>query len=57
MVNNVEASVEACDHLIKLGHKDIAFISGPANRVSSDFRTKGFQKAMEGKTGCLRPDH
>ena len=55
MVNNVEASVEACDHLIKLGHKDIAFISGPANRISSDFRTKGFQKAMEEKLGASDP--
>jgi DNA-binding LacI/PurR family transcriptional regulator len=55
MVNNIEASAEACNYLIQLGHKDIAFISGPANRISSDFRTKGFQKTMQEKLGVADP--
>jgi DNA-binding LacI/PurR family transcriptional regulator len=55
IVNNYEASKEACDYLISLGHKKIAFIAGPANRISSDQRTKGFVGAMEEEFGSLEP--
>lgn len=49
VVNNFEASKEACEHLISLGHHDIAFIAGRANRISSDKRTQGYQIAMTEK--------
>lgn len=53
LVNNVEASKEATNHLISLGHKEISYIAGPANRISSDQRTSGYISAMEEKYGSF----
>ncbi|MDK2982426.1 MAG: LacI family transcriptional regulator [Chloroflexota bacterium] len=54
VVNNLEASAEACNHLIDLGHKRIAFIAGPESRISADLRTKGYLSAMQASFG--QPD-
>lgn len=56
--DNVQASVTVVDHLVKLGHKKIAFISGQAktSRNATD-RLKGFHQAMA-KNGLEVPaDH
>ena len=45
-VDNIRAGYKAAEHLIKLGHKRIGYISGPEGIVLSRDRLKGFQKAM-----------
>lgn len=37
---------QAIDHLHKLGHRDIAFISGPANLLSAKIRRQAFVTAL-----------
>ncbi len=46
--DNVDAAVQVVDHLVKLGHRKIAFISGQTgtSRNALD-RLKGFQQAMK----------
>ncbi|MGB1198089.1 MAG: LacI family DNA-binding transcriptional regulator [Thalassotalea sp.] len=46
MVNDFEASVSITQHLIDLGHKDIAFIAGEADHKSTVERLKGYKKAL-----------
>ncbi len=46
MINNTDAAYHATSHLIKLGHKDVAFISGPEKMSTSRFRQQGYQQAM-----------
>lgn len=45
-INNVDAAYHATNHLLKLGHRDVAFISGPENMSTSRFRQLGYQQAM-----------
>ncbi len=45
-IDNSRSAYEATAHLIGLGHRRIAFISGPANSTSSYDRLKGYQEAM-----------
>jgi DNA-binding LacI/PurR family transcriptional regulator len=54
--DNVDAAVQVVDHLVKLGHKKIAFISGQigTSRNALD-RLKGFQQAMK-KHGLAIPE-
>jgi LacI family transcriptional regulator len=54
--DNIQASVSVVDHLVKLGHKKIAFISGQSktSRNATD-RLKGFKLAME-KHGLALPE-
>ncbi|HVZ79319.1 MAG TPA: LacI family DNA-binding transcriptional regulator [bacterium] len=48
--DNVQAAVTVVDHLVKLGHKKIAFISGqPKTSRNANDRLRGFRMAMEGK--------
>jgi LacI family repressor for deo operon, udp, cdd, tsx, nupC, and nupG len=44
-VDNVQAASTAVNHLITLGHRDIAFISGPPRPISSD-RQQGYVQAL-----------
>jgi DNA-binding LacI/PurR family transcriptional regulator len=46
-INNTDAAYHATNHLIRLGHKDVAFIGGPEKMSTSRFRKLGYQKAME----------
>lgn len=47
-INNVDASYHATKHLIDLGHKDVAFISGPENRTTTaHYRLMGYLQAMK----------
>ncbi|WP_372749593.1 LacI family DNA-binding transcriptional regulator [Litorivivens sp.] len=46
-IDNVAAAAEAINHLIELGHRDIAFINGPADSPLCDDRMLGFRQAMQ----------
>jgi len=47
IVDNFKGGYEATRHLIELGHKQIAHISGPQFFLSSRERERGFRQAME----------
>ena len=46
-VDHVEAAAAATDHLIELGHRRIAHISGNEHAPMAEHRRRGFLKAME----------
>ncbi len=45
-VDNVQAANTAVSHLITLGHRDIAFISGPNSRPICADRERGYEQAL-----------
>lgn len=53
-INNVDAAYHATTHLINLGHKDVAFISGPEEMSTSRSRQIGYLQAMK-DAGNLPP--
>lgn len=46
LVDNKSGGYEAAKHLIKLGHKEIAYINGPIDARDNVQRRKGFEQAM-----------
>lgn len=46
LVDNFDGGYKATSHLLKLGHKDIAFISGGTDSYSSIERHKGYKFAL-----------
>lgn len=46
-IDNINAARRATEHLIKLGHKRIAHITGPMNVVLSRDRLKGYKQTMK----------
>ena len=55
LIDNQGASQDAVEHLIGLGHKRIAHISGPVPEVMSIHRRDGYRKAMAA-SGLAIPD-
>jgi LacI family transcriptional regulator len=47
VIDNLKAAYEATQHLIKIGHKRIAIITGPPDRSTAFERTEGFRRAMQ----------
>lgn len=45
-IDNVQAAADATQHLLDLGHQQIAFIGGPKNFTLCKERLKGFRKVM-----------
>jgi len=45
-VDNVKAAYTAVEHLITLGHREIAFISGPNSRRICADRERGYEQAL-----------
>ncbi|MFC4766306.1 LacI family DNA-binding transcriptional regulator [Effusibacillus consociatus] len=45
-IDNISSARKATEHLIQLGHRRIAHISGPMNIVLSRDRLRGYQQAM-----------
>ena len=45
-INNENGGYIATQHLLKLGHQRIAFLSGPAHKSDSQNRLKGYKKAL-----------
>jgi LacI family xylobiose transport system transcriptional regulator len=48
---------EATRHLIELGHRDIAIITGPDDMMAATARLSGFRAALEGAGLTLRPEY
>ncbi|WP_286271208.1 LacI family DNA-binding transcriptional regulator [Thalassotalea hakodatensis] len=47
MVNDHEAALSITQHLVDLGHKNIAFIAGEAEHMSTVERLRGYKKALK----------
>jgi LacI family xylobiose transport system transcriptional regulator len=47
----------AARHLIELGHRDIAIITGPPDMMAATARLSGFRAALEGAGLTLRPEY
>ncbi|BAB06032.1 LacI family DNA-binding transcriptional regulator [Halalkalibacterium halodurans] len=47
-IDNISSARKATEHLIQLGHKRIAHITGPMNIILSRDRLKGYRQAMLG---------
>ncbi|KYD10696.1 hypothetical protein B4119_2407 [Parageobacillus caldoxylosilyticus] len=45
-IDNISSARKATEHLIKLGHRRIAHLSGPMNIILSRDRLRGYQQAM-----------
>jgi DNA-binding LacI/PurR family transcriptional regulator len=54
-VDNTGAAYEATSHLIGLGHRRIAFVSGPLSLTSAQDRLRGYRQAIE-EAGITGPD-
>jgi LacI family transcriptional regulator len=54
MIDNGQASFEATDHLIGMGHSRIAIITEPLNLLSAADRLKGYRRAL--KTRGIKVD-
>jgi LacI family transcriptional regulator len=46
---------EAVDHLVSLGHRDVAYVGGPARLLSALRRREGFERAMAHCVGEGQP--
>lgn len=55
-VDNVRAAQIAGEHLIALGHRRIAFLSGPIRTVNRLQRLEGYRRALENANIALDPD-
>jgi DNA-binding LacI/PurR family transcriptional regulator len=56
--DNVTSSVDVVDHLVKLGHKKIAFIAGqPKTSRNASDRLLGYQKGLEKHGLTLNPGY
>ena len=47
LIDNINGAEIATNHLLKLGHKNIAFIAGDINHPSINERLLGYKKALE----------
>lgn len=46
IVDYVEAAAQAVEHLVRLGHRRLAFISGPLHQYAGQKRLEGFRKGL-----------
>ncbi len=47
----------AAQHLLELGHHDIAYVGGPSDSIINIRRKSGFMKAMQEAGAACSPDH
>lgn len=55
-IDNVHAAEKAVKHLISQGRTKIAFLNGPSSFKYSEFRLRGYQKALQECGIPFRPD-
>lgn len=56
LLDDVAAAHEAADHLLGLGHRDIAVIKGDPTHASSAMRMEGYERAFAEAGARIRPD-
>lgn len=49
LVDNVRGTFAAVDHLARLGHSRIGFVSGPTHTTTGRERLEGYERALEGQ--------
>jgi LacI family transcriptional regulator len=57
VTNYVPAVTDMTDHLVELGHREIGFISGPKDNVSSQKRQQAFVEALQRHGLVLRDEY
>ena len=57
VINNMEAAYEATQHLIRLGHTNIAFIAGRLEVSTGSERAEGFRQALADAHLALRTQY
>lgn len=57
LVDNIEGSFQATDYLIKLGHRQIAFINGKSSYINAIERFDGFKRALSSNGIELEQDY
>ena len=57
MVDNVGGAALAADHLVELGHREIAIVSGPLDTLPGRERHDGFLEALERAGVEMCPEH
>ncbi|MCB1379159.1 MAG: LacI family DNA-binding transcriptional regulator [Alphaproteobacteria bacterium] len=57
VIDNRQAARLAVDHIVTLGHRHIAAVTGPRHRHVSRERLFGFESAMDGHGLSINPDH
>lgn len=57
VVDNVQIVVDAMEHLIGLGHRKIAYISGPGLLTTTQLRLRGYESAMLAHQLQIRPEY
>lgn len=56
VVDNESASHEAVTHLVRLGHRRIALVGGPANADTARQRSRGYERALREARIPVEPD-
>ena len=56
VMDNVLAAEVAARHILSLGHRKIAIMSGPAHQYVAQTRHEAFVKALAAKSVAVRPD-
>ncbi|WCL53482.1 LacI family DNA-binding transcriptional regulator [Gimibacter soli] len=56
-IDNFKAAYRMTEHLIELGHKDIAFITGDAQHADARERVQGFKSAMNDHGLRINPEY
>jgi DNA-binding LacI/PurR family transcriptional regulator len=55
-VDNVNGAREATLHLLRLGHKHVATITGPQNMIAGHDRLQGYRQALEERGVTFQPE-
>lgn len=55
--DDIDGSVQVCNHLIDMGHRRIAYLGNAAAGRANQERTLGFKKAMDNAGLAVRPEY
>lgn len=55
-VDNVEGTRLGVEHLLALGHRDVALLGGPSRHSTAKERERGYQEALKAAGRALRPE-